>query len=339
MINKAEKLHKDAIVIDATCPLASYGTYFKRWISGGITVIAPTVADPNDFIEATMHKLAVWFKTLRDHSDKLLHVTTVEDIFRAKKENKLGIIFAFQNTNHFNNDLNMIEVYQRLGIRMVQLCYNVKNSVGDGCTERTDCGLSKFGMKVIFEMNRVGIVIDLSHTGYKTTMEAIEVSQKPVIFSHSNVNSVCYSHRNLFDNQIKAVASKGGVVGINGYPAFVANKSKPNLNDFLRHVDYAAELVGTEHISLGIDYDVCTAGFIRDEEAKAIYNGYVEAGLYDPNVYPPPPWYFPEGIEVPDKLPNLTAALMDRGYSEKDIKNILGNNLIRVFKEVWNVKV
>jgi membrane dipeptidase len=207
--------------------------------------------------------------------------------------------------------------------------------VGDGCTERTDCGLSEFGLKVISEMNRVGLVIDLSHTGYKTSMEAIEASQKPVIFSHSNVYSVCNSPRNLRDDQIKAVAAKGGVIGINGYPAFVANKSKPSLNDFLEHVDYIARLVGTEHISLGIDYDVCTAGVISDDEAKAIYDEYVEAGLYDPKVYPPTPWYFPAGIEMPDKLPNLTAALLNRGYSEEDVKNILGKNLIRVFKEVW----
>jgi membrane dipeptidase len=335
MVKSAEIIHQEAIVIDATCPLAHYGNYFEKWIAGGATAIAPTVAVHDDFVGPTMRNLGVWFKRLRDHSDRLLQVTTVDDIYRAKNENKLGIIFHFQGTIPLEFNLNMIEIYYRLGVRMIQLCYNVKNFVGDGCEERTDCGLSHFGVKAITEMNRLGIVVDLAHTGYKTTMEAIEVSKKPVIISHGNPYGVHNSYRNLKDDQIKAVAAKGGVIGINGYPAFVAPKIKPTLDDLIDHVDYLSRLVGVEHISLGIDYYQGMAGVANDEEAKAMYDQFVQSGHWDPKTYPPPPYHYPEGIEMPDKLPNLTAALLRRGYSEEDVHKIMGSNLIRVFKEVW----
>jgi membrane dipeptidase len=329
-----QRLHEESIIIDATCPLASVGNHYEKWLEGGVTAIAPTVAI-NEKIESTMHKIGVWYKRLESNPEKLIHVTTVEDIYKAKRENKLGIIFHFQNTLPYEMDLNMVEIYHKLGVRMVQLCYNVKNFVGDGCAERTDCGLSDFGLKVIAEMNRVGIVVDLSHTGYRTTMEAIEASQKPVIFSHSNVKALCDSARNIKDDQIKAVASKDGVVGINGTQYFVnKNTSKPSLDDLMEHIDYIVRLVGPEFVSIGLDYYEGQAGIASDDEARKMYDSLVKAGTWDPGDYPPPPWYFPDGIELPNKFPNLTEALQKR-YSDQDVKNILGGNLIRVFKEVW----
>lgn len=335
MTRTADELHKNAIVIDATCPLASVGNHFEKWIKGGATVIAPTVNRPPELMRETMARLGEWFKRLRLNQDRLMLVTSAEDIYRAKKENKLGILLHFQGTAPFETDLNNIEIYHRLGVRMVQLCYNVKDFVGDGCAERTDCGLSEFGVKVIEELDRLGIVIDCSHTGYRTTMDAIEVSKRPVIVSHGNAKAVCDSFRNLRDDQIKAIAQKGGVIGLNGYPDFVAKKSKPTLDDLLNHADYIARFVGVEHISLGIDYYEGMAGVAGDEEAKAFYDKFVDAGIWNPRDYGPPPWHFPEGIEMPDKLPNLTAGLVGRGYSEEDIAKILGLNLIRVFEEVW----
>jgi membrane dipeptidase len=333
---KANKLHEEAIVIDATCPLARFDNAFEKWISGGATVIAVTADYRGEFMGATISRLGNWFKKLQAYPNKLLHVMSVEDIYRAKKENKLGIIFHFQDTLPFELDLNIIEIYYRLGVRMVQLCYNTKNFVGDGCLERTDCGLSGFGLKLIAEMNRLGIVVDCSHTGYRTTMEAIEASEKPIIVSHGNAKAVCDSFRNLEDDQIKAIAAKGGVVGITGFPPFVSKKAKPTLDDFLKHVDYVAELVGVEHISLGIDYYEFMAGIADDNTAKARYDELIQAGIWASTDYPPPPWYFPQGIEMPDMLPNLTLGLLNRGYSQNDVKNILGLNLIRIFKEVWN---
>jgi membrane dipeptidase len=335
MESRAAKLHQEAIVIDATCPLASVGNYFEKWMEGGTTVIAPTVNRPGELMRETMARVGEWFRRLRTNQDKLLLITSVEDIYKAKKEKKLGLLFHFQGTTPFEKDLNSIEVYYRLGVRMVQLCYNVRDFVGDGCAERTDTGLSDFGVKVIGELNRLGIVVDCSHTGYRTTMEAIDVSKSPVIVSHANVNAVCESFRNLKDDQIKAIAKKGGVIGLNGYPSFVAKKSRPSLDDLLDHTDYIAKLVGIEHLSVGIDYYEGMAGIASDEEAKMFYDQLVKAGTWSPRDYGPPPWHYPEGIEMPDKLPNLTTGLLKRGYSEEDVKKVLGLNLIRVFKEVW----
>lgn len=335
MVKSAEKVHQEAIVIDATCPLANYKNYYEKWIAGGATVIAPTLAGQEDFVVSTMRNIGVWLKRLRDNPDKLLHVTNVDDIYRAKEEQKLGIIFHFQSTTPLEFNLDMLEIYHRLGVRIIQLCYNVKNFVGDGCAERTDCGLSDFGRRAIAEMNRLGIVVDLSHTGYKTTMDAIEVSQKPVIFSHSNAYGVYNTYRNIKDDQIKAVAAKGGVIGINGYPAFVSAKTKPDLDDLIDHVDYFYRLVGIEHISVGLDYYSGMAGVSSDEESKAMYEQSIKTGRWDQRAYPPPPYHYPAGIEMPDKLPNLTAGLLRRGYKEDDVEKILGKNLIRVFKEVW----
>jgi membrane dipeptidase len=332
----AERLHQEAIIIDGTCPLARHGNSYEKWVAGGATVIAVTADYRGETMGATIRRLGTWFKRLEKHSDKLLLITSVEDIYRAKRENRLGMIFHFQDTLPFELDLNMISVYHRLGVRMVQLCYNTRNFVGDGCSERTDCGLSEFGLKAIAELNRLGILVDCAHTGYRTTMDAIEASQKPVIISHANARAICNSSRNLRDDQIRAVAAKGGVVGITGWPSFVAKKPKPTLDDLLDHVDYIAKLVGVEHLSLGIDYWEYMAGIGDENQAKTRYDELLEAGIWNPRDYPPPPWHFPQGIETPEKLPNLTTGLLDRGYSEDDARKILGLNLIRIFKEVWH---
>jgi membrane dipeptidase len=333
--SEPEELHQEAIVIDATCPLARQGNSHERWIAGGATAIVATVDQRGDFISATMRRLGAWFKRLQQHSDRLLHVTSVQDIYRAKEEKKLGIIFQFQDTLPFEQDVAILEVYHRLGVRIVQLCYNTKNFVGDGCSERTDCGLSDFGVRVIAEMNRLGITVDCAHTGYRTTMDAIEASKRPVIISHANVRAVCDSFRNLRDDQIKAVAAKGGTIGITGFPPFVAKKARSSLNDLLDHVDYIAKLVGVEFISIGMDYWEYMAGVCDDSTARARYDELVRAGLWNPRDYPPPPFYYPEGVEVPERLPNLTGGLLKRGYSREDVKAILGRNLMRVMKEVW----
>jgi membrane dipeptidase len=335
MNGRAKELHREAIVIDATCPLASVGNHYEKWIAGGATVIAPTVNRPPELMRDTMGRVGEWFKRLREDSERLLHITSVSDIHRAKEENKLGILFHFQGTTPFEKDLNSIELFHRLGVRMVQLCYNEKDFVGDGCTERTDSGLSEFGLKVVGELNRLGMVVDCSHTGYRTTMDAIEVSEKPVIVSHGNARAVCDSFRNLRDDQIVAIAKNGGVMGLNGYPDFVAKKQKPTLDDLLDHADYIARLVGVEHISVGIDYYQGMAGIMDEEDAAALYRASISSGVWNPRDYSPPPWHYPQGIEMPDKLSNLTAGLLRRGYSEEDTRKILGLNLIRVFEETW----
>jgi len=332
----SEDLHKESIIIDATCPLASFKDYWLNYLQGGATAIAPTVNMPPELTRDTIRHVGAWLATLRENKESMLQVRSVEDIFRAKEENKLGIIFHFQGTTPFETDLNNIEVFHRLGLRMVQLTYNNKDFVGDGCAERTDCGLSEFGLKVIAELDRLGIVIDCAHTGHQTTLEAIEASKNPVIISHGNALAVCDNRRNLPDHVIKAVAKNGGVMGLNGYPDFVSKRKPPTLDDLIDHTDYFVKLVGVDHVSVGIDYFWAQAGVATDEEALVMYNQFVEDGIWNPREYSPPPLRYPEGIEMPEKLGNLTAGLVKRGFGNEDVKKIMGLNLIRVFKEVWS---
>ena len=332
----AEKLHHNSIIIDGTCPLARYKGYWENYLEGGATAIAPTVNKAPELFRETMTRVGTWLETLRKNRDTLLQIYSVEDIYRAKDEGKLGIIFAFQGTTPFETDLNFIEIYHRLGLRMVQITYNIKDFVGDGCTERTDCGLSDFGLKLIKELDRLGIVVDCSHTGYHTTMEAIEVSDNPVIISHGNARAVCNSKRNLPDDVLLAIAKNGGVVGLCGYPDFVSHQRQSTLGELIDHAEYMANLIGIDHISIGIDFFPGQAGVAGDEEASACYREKVDSGVWDPKVYSPPPMLYPTGLEMPEKLNNLTSALVSRSFSDEDIQKIMGLNLIRIFKKVWS---
>jgi membrane dipeptidase len=327
-MNQADpvKLHQRAIVIDAVSPLMGQPDHWDQWIRGGSTVAAPTVASSEDSRSA-FAKIAKWLRWLRDHSDRLRHVTQVADVADAKRTGKLGVLFHFQDTMPIERDLGLIDVYHRLGVRMIQLSYNQKNFVGDGCSERTDAGLSDFGVSVVHELNRVGVVVDCSHTGYRTTMEAIDISEKPPVFSHSNALALCDNRRNIRDDQIKAVAAKRGLVGITGFPAFVKRDRQPTLGDFVDHIDYVVQLVGIDHVGLGLEY--------YGQDTPAEYADAVRLGRWRPEDVPPPPHIFPTGIEDATGFPNLTAELLARGYAEADVLRVLGGNWLRVFNEVW----
>ena len=329
-----EDIHRAAIVFDATCPLASGGNWYESWINGGATTIAPTVAGPfSDATDALSRISGILVKIAAD--GRLILVERADQFFEAKAQGKMGLVLHFQNTLPFGRDLSLVRVFYKLGVRVVQLTYNSRNFVGDGCEEKADAGLSAFGVKLIEEFNKEGVVVDLSHTGYKTTMEAMEVSQQPVVFSHSNARAVLNSARNISDEQIKALARSGGVIGVNGTPYFVSEKAKPTMQDLMNHIRHIADLVGMDHVGLGLDYYEGMAGVASDEQAQKLYADFVSSGTWNPCTYAPPPWYFPDAIRKPSDLPNLTVALSKEGFQEDEIKNILGLNFLRVFKEVW----
>lgn len=329
-----DPLYEDSIVIDTCAPLASVKDHYKNFINGRLTAIGATVFPVTGYLPETIKGIAQWYDRING-DERLMQILTVEDFYMAKKENKLGIILCFQGTNHIQSDLSFLEVYYRLGIRQILLCYNRRNAVGDGCEEPSNGGLSIFGEKAIKEMNRLGIVVDLAHTGYRTTMEAMEVSKKPCIFSHGNPYNVHQSPRNLKDEQILRIAKMGGVIGLNGFPTFVSSSAMPNVNQLIDHVDYFAKIIGIDHVCLGLDYCESMAGVIPDDVAMAEYNYRIETGQWSAATYPPPPYHYPREIAIPDMLPNLVPALKARGYAESDIKKILGENYIRVLKDVW----
>ncbi|WP_181995681.1 dipeptidase [Clostridium sp. AM58-1XD] len=329
-----DRLYDESIIIDTCAPLATVGDKYRHFINGRLTAIGATIFPVTGYLPETIKGIAEWYDRI-NKDERLLQVLKVDDIYKAKKEKKLGIIFSFQGTNHIQSDISLLEIYYRLGLRQILLCYNKKNAVGDGCEEPSNGGLSIFGEKVIKEMNRLGIVVDLAHTGYRTTMEAMEVSDKPCIFSHGNPYNVHHSPRNLKDEQVIKIAKMGGVIGINGFPTFVSDSRQPDINQLIDHIDYYTKLIGIDHICIGLDYCESMAGVIPDDVAMKEYTYRIETGQWSPKTYPPPPYHFPKEIEIPDMMPNIVPALKARGYADSDIKKILGENYIRVLNEVW----
>jgi len=325
-------LQDDLILMDMTCPLMRDPDYWDWWLEGGVDVAAPSVQGDN--IRDTIKDLAWWLKMIRLHDDKFLHVTSVEDIYRAKREKKLGIIFHFQGTSPIETDIDMLEVYYRLGVRVIQLTYNVKNRVGNGCEERSDDGLSNFGIRVIREMNRLGMVVDCAHTGIRTSFEAIEHSERPVVVSHANARALCDSDRNLPDDLIKAIVQQGGLTGLVGFPSFVRRDTpRPTLDDLFDHCDYICQLTGTaDGVAIGIDYYEGMSGVSTDREAQTMYEKGIAAGMWNPHNYPPPPHHFPKGLDNPSMFANFPTGLQRRGYSDDDIRKICGGNWIRVLE-------
>jgi membrane dipeptidase len=322
--DRAERLHREAVVIDAACPLVNPREIRRRLPElrrGGVSCALATVASIEG-ARVALSAIAAWYPKFREHAGDLRLATSVGDIGAAKASGRIAVVLHFQGGTPLEYDANLVEAFYRMGVRAIQLTYNERNPLGDGCTERTDAGLSDLGAEAIAEMNRLGMVLDLSHVGYRTSMEAIEASSAPVVFSHSNAKALCDSPRNLADDQIRAAAATGGVVGINAFPAFVSKNAAPTVDHLLDHVDYIIRLVGDDHVGLGFDFSTET-----DED--------YEYFKYKTDVYPRPPWIYPAGIDGFEKIPNVTRGLVARGYSDDVIRKVLGGNFLRVFRQVW----
>jgi membrane dipeptidase len=329
-------LHRDAIIIDMTCPLAKEPRYLDWWREGGATAVAPTVTGMTGNAKTGFSMIGGWHRYVRDRDDTLI-VERVSDITNAKESGKLGLILHCQGTAIIEDDLDLIESYHAAGLRVVQLCYNRKNLVGDGASERTDAGLSHFGIRLIERLNALGMAVDCAHTGEQTSLDAVESSSAPVIISHANALGVHGNRRNITDDLIRAVAGSGGVIGTVGFPSFLVRQGQPPIDRFIDDISYKADLVGIDHVGLGIDYYLGQHPVEDDEAAVARYTQLVREGLWRPDEYPPPPYIYPEGIETPRTLPNLTRRLLERGFSEEDTRKVLGLNWMRAFTDIWGV--
>jgi membrane dipeptidase len=325
---QAAKLHSDAIVIDGlNISHWSDEVVYRHLREGGITAINASVA-VWEGAKQTMQNIGRFYRDFANYSQYIRPVTSVADIRAAKREGKTGIIFGFQNSSPIEEDLDLVEVFYRLGVRVIQITYNDLNFVGAGCYERKDVGLSQFGVDLVQEMNRLGMVVDLSHVGYQTTMEAIEVSAQPVWFSHANPMALKQHCRNKTDNQVKFLVSKGGVVGVNIFPPFLKKGYDSTLEDVIDVFDYWVQVAGIDHVSVGLDFTENQT----DEWFRWLMSGKRKDSMVTPLELP---LKLPRGISRADEMPNLTQALVTRGYSEGDIRKILGENVLRLFEQVW----
>ncbi len=302
-------------------------------LEGGVTTVSTTIkADTYGtlgFMDLCreLYQYYLFEETL---SNKAKLIYTYQDIVDAKKAGKLGIIMSTQGADVIENDIRLISMAYKLGLRIVQITYNQNGHIGSGVFEPTDLGLTRFGQQAIYEMNRVGMLIDLSHVGYKTTMDAMAVSKKPVVFSHSSVKALCKNRRNLADDQIKACAQTGGVICLCPHSVFCTDENSiPDVDVFINHMKYVADLVGVEYIGIGTDRFVQPTLLhlmSRTEFSRTLPGFFGPYGVENKQV---------TGFNHFNDWENLADNMLRRGFSESDVGKVLGNNLMRVFKDLW----
>jgi membrane dipeptidase len=322
---KAAALHRSALVWDDHGGFAyAKGPILKgleRWRAAGIGYLSINAGYDVTAWTLTVEALAEFRHWIRTHPETLVQVETVEDIRGARREGKLAVTFDIEGMNSLNGDVGMVDLYYRLGVRQMLFAYNRNNLAGGGCHDE-DVGLTDFGRRVVSEMNRVGMLVDCSHCAYRTSMEAIEASQAPVIFSHANARKLWDHERNIRDDQIKACAATGGVVGVTGVGRFLGPDG-PTVAHLVEHIDYMVELVGPDHVGFGMDSVL---------HAHKAHQPFTRSREYWPEGQYPDSG---SGYVPPEDAPRLTQALLDRGYSEAHIRGILGENFMRVASAVW----
>ena len=335
MSSEARKIYDEAIVIDGlNVSNWESDAVFERLRAGNITAINATVATWENFVQ-TMAHLTAWMRRFRERHD-IVQVKETADIHAAKKLGKTGIILSFQNASPIENELDRLGLFLALGVRVIQLTYHETNLLGSGCWERNDCGLSNFGVDAVREMNRLGIVIDLSHVGPKTTMDAIEMSEQPVAITHANARSFCGHPRNKEEEALKLLAEKGGVVGATSFANFLPKGFDSTVEDFVDAIDDMVERIGLDHVAIGTDST-------HDQPLEFWHYIVSQQGTKFPSTFADGsvPYtelsFQPKGIDSPAEFPNLAEALANRGYRAEEITKLLGGNWMSLFERVWNV--
>lgn len=295
----------------------------NEWHRNGVNHVSINVGFDVMEWQQTMATLASYRHWLLENPSRYILAETIGDVERAKAENKLSVAFDIEGMNALNGDINMVAVYQALGVRQMLFAYNLNNDAAGGCHD-IDIGLTDFGHAIVEEMNRVGIIIDCSHASSRTTFDIMEQSIQPVVFSHSNPTKIWNHQRNITDEQIRACANTGGVIGINGMGVFLGDNDV-RTETILKHVTYVAELVGLDHVGFGLDYS----------PALDIDIGTILASRPD---------YWPHGnlYDTPDikhagpgRFSEFAEKLSQSGFSNQEIQGVFGQNFYRVASSVW----
>lgn len=331
LIKDIDKIYAQAVVIDGLLiPRGWDEDSFIALKKSGYTGFNASL--PSYSLKAALQAMSEWTDRIEANSEKLLHATTADDFLKAKKEGKTGVMYGFQNSTMIENSVENLEVLYQAGTRWIQLTYNQRNLIGDGCTERTNVGLSDFGVEVVEKMNSMGIVVDLSHCGRETTNDGIQFSKKGVSFNHSMCESLYPNHpRSKTDEQIKAMADKGGMMGIIclGYMIGPDPGGETTLETYVDHIDHAVKIAGIDHIGVAADFPI--------QGLNA--NGATKENWYIPRLtrFKPsynvkwPPW-IPE-LDQPERFKHVARAMDKRGYRTSEIEKILGENWLRYFRE------
>lgn len=301
---------------------------FQYYKDSGINIIHPAVGlGGPDAYNQTLTFFAAWNGFIADRGDFFMRVDSAADLDKVKKSGKLGVILGLQNSDQFRRP-DDVDFFHGIGQRVSQLTYNSRNLIGNGSTERRDEGISDFGVAIIERMNKVGMAVDVSHCGDRTTLDAFDISKKPVLITHSNCRALVDHPRVKTDEAIKKVGEKGSVMGITGVRMFVKAEEPTTIEHALDHFDHVRKLIGPEHLGVGSDIDLWGYDKMPPELNKQLRAGYKGSYAFREKIDI-------EGLNHPKRMFDLTEGLIRRKYTDKDIQGILGGNFMRVLKEIW----
>ncbi|MCC7248094.1 MAG: membrane dipeptidase [Lysobacter sp.] len=311
--------------------------------ASGLSGVVLTLAPSGQFwmndaaFEKTKANIARWDAIVARYPEYLTHARNGDDLRRAQRAGKLGLIYGFQGTESLGEDLERIPMFRERGVRVIQLTHNRRNLVGDGCMEPGDAGLSNFGRQVVERLNAEKIVVDLAHGSARTMAEGIAASRAPPLISHTGCRALADLPRNTHDATLRALANKGGVAGIIFWP-YLRTDTQPMAEDVIRHIEHAMNVCGEDHVGIGTDTGIApierTPAFEKDNRewvADAVEDGVFERGR------PPDLYTFIPDLNTADRFETLAMLLSKRGHSGARIEKILGGNFARVMAEVWGV--
>ena len=319
-------LHEKIIVIDGLIISKFDRSIFEAMHAGGITAANCTCSIWENFYDS-MKNIAEFKKQFDQNSDLIIQVFTTADIARAKREGKTGIILGWQNLSGIEDQISFLKLFKDLGVGVMQIAYNTQNFIGSGCYEKNDSGLSDFGHEVIDEMNRVGILCDLSHVGPKTSHDVILASKKPVAYTHCLPAGLKEHPRNKSDEQLRFIANHDGFVGVTMFPPFLKKGVNSTIVDYIEAINYVIDVVGEDQVGIGTDF---TQGYKKPffdwiTQDKGYARKLTEFGEIEQL----------EGIAEISQFPNITHTMEKMGWKENRIRKIMGDNWVNLLKEVW----
>ena len=319
-------LHEDLIVIDGLIVSNWSEDVFSDMRKGGLTAANCTCCVWEGFSE-TMNNIARWNGWFREHDDLIVKARTAADIRKAKEDGRTAIILGFQNTSAFEDKLGAVQLFKEVGVGIAQLTYNTQNYAGSGCYESSDSGLSDWGRELVAEMNRVGMLIDLSHVGSRTSEETIRESSRPVAYTHCCPSALKPHPRNKSDGELRFIAEQGGMIGVTMFPAFLARGADATVEDYVAAMEHVISVAGEDSVAFGTDF---TQGY-GQEFFDWITNDKGDAR----SLIKFSPMPNPKGVETIGQLPNLTAAMDRAGWPESRIGKVMGENWLRFLADAW----
>jgi len=336
---RADEIFKKSYVIE----LLSYGPmpgikpeYLKEVTEYGITAHNFTGADCDATFQEAIVSLSLWHDLIEKVNGIIAY--TADDIVRAKKEGRPCVILSIQNGKPIEDQITLVRTFHQMGVRIILLAYDNQNYIGTGGGRDADCGLSEFGRAVVKEMNRLGILVDVAHCGDKTTMDAIDCSEMPITFSHANPRALVNVPRNKSDEMIRALAKKGGCMGVFAWASACQRKPgvQPTAEDFLDFIDYIVELVGPNHVGFGMDL---SPTFDDPETGRENYARWANRFPHVTSMksVDDPAFKYKQIVELnrATKIKTITKGLVVRGYSDQDIMKIMGGNFLELFRKVF----